>query len=171
MGTTPRYIELLREKLEHLRERAATTADAATTFELEKQIEALEAELAGTQGVAPEAPVWAVPHARNPYFTAREDALAALEKTLHQDGKAVLGQTQAISGLGGIGKTQTAVEYAYRHRDAYRAVLWTRGETHGDLVAGFGRSPRLSVWPGKMPRRWWRPCFAGCRPTPPGSWL
>ena len=34
--------------------------------------------------------------------------------------------TQALSGLGGLGKTQTVVEYAYayRHRDNYEAVYW-----------------------------------------------
>jgi len=33
-------------------------------------------------------------------------------------------QPQALKGLGGIGKTHTAVEYAYRHRDEYQFVLW-----------------------------------------------
>ncbi len=82
--------------------------------------------------------IWLVPHRQNPYFTAREDALEALREALHVDGSAVVGQTQAISGLGGIGKTQTAVEYAYRHRDEYQAVLWIRGATQGDLASGFG---------------------------------
>ena len=33
-----------------------------------------------------------------------------------------------MAGLGGVGKTQTAVEYAYRHRAQYRAVLWVRAD-------------------------------------------
>jgi hypothetical protein len=36
---------------------------------------------------------------------------------------------QVITGLGGIGKTQTAVEYAYRYRDEYQAVLWLNAES------------------------------------------
>ena len=81
--------------------------------------------------------IWMIPYGRNPYFTGREDALSALHEALHGDGCAVVGQTQAISGLGGIGKTQTAVEYAYRHRLDYQTVLWIRGATEGDLTAGF----------------------------------
>ena len=42
-----------------------------------------------------------------------------------------------IAGLGGIGKTQTAVEYAYRHRQQYRAVLWVRADTETSLVSGY----------------------------------
>ena len=39
--------------------------------------------------------------------------------------------------LGGVGKTQTAVEYAYRQRDQYRAVLWVRAETETSLASGY----------------------------------
>jgi hypothetical protein len=47
-----------------------------------------------------------------PFFTGREEVLSQLHDAL-SSGKAALTQPQAISGLGGIGKTQTAVEYAY----------------------------------------------------------
>lgn len=66
---------------------------------------------------------WMVPYTRNPQFTGREDVLKQLETTLLQSNSAALTQPQAIRGLGGIGKTQTAVEYVYRHRNAYSAVF------------------------------------------------
>src|SRR5947209_14696755 len=60
---------------------------------------------------------------RNGFFTGREKILAALHTSFTKDRTAVLTQGQAINGLGGIGKTQIAMEYAHRHRDEYRFVL------------------------------------------------
>lgn len=50
---------------------------------------------------------------RNPNFTGREDELAQLQASLLAGETAALVQAQAIHGLGGVGKTQLAVEYAY----------------------------------------------------------
>ncbi len=45
-------------------------------------------------------------------------------------------QPQAICGLGGVGKTQVALEYAYRHVQDYQAIFWTRADSRDTLVAG-----------------------------------
>jgi tetratricopeptide (TPR) repeat protein len=82
-------------------------------------------------------PVWMLPFARNPFFTGREDVLEQLRTHLQTTGTAAIGQPQAITGLGGIGKTQIAVEYAYRHRHDYQAVLWCLAESQEALTAGF----------------------------------
>jgi tetratricopeptide (TPR) repeat protein len=88
---------------------------------------------------------WNVPHQRNPFFTGREDVLGHLETALATGKPAAL--TQAIAGLGGIGKTQTAVEYAYRHRDSYAAVLWAGAESDSALAGGFSEIARLLALP------------------------
>jgi tetratricopeptide (TPR) repeat protein len=86
--------------------------------------------------------LWNVPHPRNPFFTGREEILTELERMLATTQKGALTQehgvkSQAISGLGGVGKTQTAVEYAYRHREQYCAVFWAQADTEATLDTYF----------------------------------
>jgi hypothetical protein len=45
--------------------------------------------------------------------------------------------TQAIAGLGGVGKTSLAVEYAYRQRGAFDVVWWVRAEEPAALTSDF----------------------------------
>jgi tetratricopeptide (TPR) repeat protein/DNA-binding XRE family transcriptional regulator len=68
--------------------------------------------------------IWNVPFDPNPFFTGRHDVLQELHANLARGTPTAL--TQAIRGLGGIGKTQTASEYAHRYRSEYDAVLWLR---------------------------------------------
>ena len=81
--------------------------------------------------------LWNVPHERNPYFTGREVLLTHLHQQLSNASVVALTQAQAVCGLGGIGKTQTVIEYTYRYRDAYRAVLWVKADSRENLLANF----------------------------------
>jgi tetratricopeptide (TPR) repeat protein/transcriptional regulator with XRE-family HTH domain len=86
----------------------------------------------------PQAPLWNVPYRRNGFFTGREDVLLQLHIALTgQTQPVALSQPQAISGLGGVGKTQTAVEYAHRYRDDYATVLWARAESADLLTSDY----------------------------------
>lgn len=70
--------------------------------------------------------IWNVPIARNRNFTGREEQLKKLHDSLASGKAAAL--TQAIRGLGGVGKTQIASEYAYRHAGDYDIVWWVQSE-------------------------------------------
>src|SRR5207248_6604664 len=78
-----------------------------------------------------------LPIAHNPFFTGREPLLALLHKRLSTTRTAALTQAHALYGLGGIGKTQAAAEYAYRYGDEYAHVFWMRAATRETLVADF----------------------------------
>ena len=51
----------------------------------------------------------------NPLFVGRQADLIVLAQTLQGAATAAIGQVAAATGLGGIGKTQLAGEFAYRY--------------------------------------------------------
>lgn len=71
--------------------------------------------------------VWTIP-ARVRGFTGRTDLLAELEAMPHSGGSTVV---QAITGIGGIGKTTAAIEYAHRHYEEFDIAWWVPAEDPG----------------------------------------
>lgn len=71
--------------------------------------------------------IWGGMPIRNPDFTGREQMMRSLRQSLLDASKAsVLPET--LHGLGGVGKTQLAIEYVYRHADQYDLVWWIPAE-------------------------------------------
>ncbi|MDT3441006.1 MULTISPECIES: FxSxx-COOH system tetratricopeptide repeat protein [unclassified Pseudofrankia] len=68
--------------------------------------------------------VWRVPSPRNPRFIGRDRELAALHAGLRGE----TGSRQVLCGLGGVGKSSLAIEYAYRYSAAYDLVWWVPAE-------------------------------------------
>lgn len=68
-------------------------------------------------------------------FKGREEFLQRLRAGLERaaDGRATAIVGQALHGLGGVGKTRLAVEYAWRYLEVYTALLFISAETPQDL--------------------------------------
>ena len=100
--------------------------------------------LSGLGGAGPRLPgtmprIWNVP-ARNPGFTGRDGLLVAIrERLLAGDQDQAV--AQALYGMGGVGKTQLAAEYAHHFAGSYDLVWWVdseQGRLIGDQFAVLG---------------------------------
>jgi hypothetical protein len=79
--------------------------------------------------------IWTVPYLRNPFFTGREDVLMKLHSGFTSKTAPI--HIQAICGLGGIGKTQLALEYAYHYYDTYQYIFWINAASMNILTSEF----------------------------------
>jgi tetratricopeptide (TPR) repeat protein len=110
-----------------------TTQSFRSPAELGRLVERSLRELAeARRGSGPLPPgsvlrVWNIP-ARNPGFTGRDGLLEAVrERLLAGDTAAV----QALQGMGGVGKTQLAAEYAHQFADSYDLAWWVNSDQPG----------------------------------------
>lgn len=79
------------------------------------------------------------------YFTGREKLLKQLRKLFHESSAVAISQPVTLSGLGGIGKTQLALEYAHRcyREKIYRAVIWVDADERLTIEASYHSIARL----------------------------
>ncbi len=119
------------------------TQSFASPAELGRLVERSLRDLADArQGAGPLPPdsvlrIWNVPP-RNPTFTGRDALLAAVRDRLLAGEAAVV---QALQGMGGVGKTQLAIEYAHRYAADYDVAWWADAEQAGligDQFAALG---------------------------------
>lgn len=79
---------------------------------------------------------------RNPDFVGREAELQRLIEALSGPDDQPLVLTQAITGLGGVGKTQTALAFAHSQLASCRLVWWLNAEEPATLAADYATLAR-----------------------------
>jgi tetratricopeptide (TPR) repeat protein len=87
----------------------------------------------------------------NPFFVGRTDALLAVAHTLLRQPAVAIGPVAAVSGLGGIGKTQLATEFVHRYGHFFAGgVFWLSFADPSAIaseVAACGGSAHLDLHP------------------------
>lgn len=85
---------------------------------------------------------WNIP-LPSPYFLNRAREISDLRSSLEKKRHGAIGQVQAVIGLGGIGKTQLALEYARRYRHEYQAGFFVNADSETSLYSGLMDAARL----------------------------
>jgi hypothetical protein len=66
-------------------------------------------------------------------FVGRNAEIKGIEQFLHPSSSKPRRKIHVIHGLGGIGKTQLAIEFARKHHDRYSAVFWLEASSKDSL--------------------------------------
>lgn len=90
-----------------------------------------------------------VPYLRNPFFTGRNKKLKQVHEMLLLNKTVALSQPVAVCGLGGIGKTQIALEYTYLYRVEYKFIFWTNADSEESIISDYVAIARLLNLPVK----------------------
>lgn len=140
------------ERRAFLQVELSKTSDPKLKFTIQKEIkeaktkiDELEEQLAKEPAPSAWPSVWRVPHRLNPHFVGRTDLIDQIYQTLRSRHYSI----QVLQGLGGIGKTELAVQYLNLHSDDYEVVWWVRAEEpttlskdYGSLAARIGLSEK-----------------------------
>jgi len=91
--------------------------------------------------------------ARNAAFSGRKDMLHRLHRVLTAESTATVAQAATVHGLGGIGKTQLALEYAHRYASEYDIAWWVVAEVPVAIPGGLAGLARHLGLPLEVVRR------------------
>jgi tetratricopeptide (TPR) repeat protein len=78
-----------------------------------------------------------VPYQRNPHFVGRGKLLENLKTSLYSQTTKKFNHRIALYGMGGIGKTQCALEYIYSNQSQYERIYWITAADQASLLSGY----------------------------------
>src|SRR5271170_7393269 len=84
-----------------------------------------------------------MPYQRNPHFTGRDELLTLLNEKLRDVSAKKYSHRVAIYGMGGVGKTQVAIEYVHRNKAKYDSIFWISSADQAALLSGFQEIARI----------------------------
>ena len=73
----------------------------------------------------------------NPHFTGRDELLEIIHHKIHDEQLSGYKHRVALFGLGGVGKTQIALEYCFRYKSEYDYVFWMSAVDQTQLLSSF----------------------------------
>lgn len=79
--------------------------------------------------------IWGSIPLRNPDFVGRIELLEQLRDRLVRGFGAMAVLPEALHGMGGVGKSQTVVEYIYRHANEYDVIWWIPAEQPSQIAS------------------------------------
>jgi tetratricopeptide (TPR) repeat protein len=82
-------------------------------------------------------PIFNVPYRQNDFFTGQTDILKTIHEKLVLNAPPNRTSSYVIYGLGGVGKTQIAIEYSHQHRDNFDIIHWLRADDYETLLASY----------------------------------
>lgn len=120
-----------------LRSAQARIKENIDRFDKEGRVDIDEQILQRLPASIPETGLFDVPYLRNEYFHGREAVLKDLHHKLSSGDNHAATRSCLIHAMGGMGKTQVALEYTYRHIRQYRCIFWLGAERVQELAVGY----------------------------------
>src|SRR5579859_7122383 len=90
-----------------------------------------------------------VPYQRNPLIKGRTEFLELLRDKLDEELPAdKFNHRIALHGLGGVGKTQCALEYVYANKERYQRIYWISAVDQASMLSGYQKIAKQVKLPG-----------------------
>lgn len=87
-----------------------------------------------------------IPYRRNNVFTGRQTLLKSIRQMLCSETPKRHNHRVALFGLGGVGKTQIALEYVYSQKEYYDRIYWISAVNESTLFSGFQEIASKMRW-------------------------